>query len=227
MKRVNFIILSLIPFLIFFSIYFILSEYFFRYKKIIVENFVGKNLNDLVFWSSKNGILVKILKINHNYSKENGYIVSQIPKAGASINSQNPISVEIIFNKKIKVPEIINLHFESGKDIILENGFYFEKRFIPCLKKPSDIILCNSEENENNILIYVSRSIKKEIIIGDLVGDLCLDAKKNLEALGLVVICLNKNSEKIGFEHNYVVVEQRPKKGNIILKDNILYLFHF
>jgi hypothetical protein len=227
MKKINFIILSFFPFLIFFSVYFFLSEYFFRYKKIIVENFIGRNLNDLIFWSSKNGILIKILKINRDYSKENGYIVSQIPKPECLISSQNPLSVEIVFNKKIKGLELINLSFENAKDIILENGFSFEKRFIPCLKKPNDIIICNSDENENNIFTYVSRAIKKDIIIGMLSGCFCGEVKKHFESIGFTVICLNKNSEKIDFEHDFVIFDQRPKKGSIILKDNILYLFHF
>jgi beta-lactam-binding protein with PASTA domain len=222
MKKSIFFLFVITPFLTFIITYFLLSEYFYREKKINVINLTGKTLNEIVPWINKTGISIKIEDFIINNNNKDGFIIEQFPKPNTKISYQSSIYLKITINENKNIENIIGLNINDAENILNSKGIIFKKIKINSFYPKDTIYAFGWSKKNKEAILYLSDGIKKEKILKNIKGIYCQSLKENLK--NIEIICINKENKFINTEHNEIINYFKPSSGSII-KDKI-FIWH-
>jgi beta-lactam-binding protein with PASTA domain len=231
MKTNIFIFLCIVPFIIFFTTYFIISEYLIRNHYILVEDFCGASLPEFFDWIRKNDLQVKVAKISYDSQLPYDCVLSHYPKAGSKAALQSMIFVHISTNKSFEIPELVGNYIDEAIKKLDSLGF--SHRSVEIETKYLDgVVFAQGLEflgdSKKNVILYKSvRDSKKEYIVGNLIGAKYSKLKEEIEEKEISVVCLNNFNLQIDFEHDMTINKIHPHLGSILKTGDKIYLWHF
>lgn len=225
-----------IPFILFISIYLLLSEYFYRNQEIITPNFIGKNILSCINELQSTGLAYRIIHTVVDELKPEGTILFQYPAAQTKIKYQSTISFKVSVKKKEKdAPNVVGIKYNDACKILELKGFLWKKKEIE-IDYPNDFVYAQGinylfniyGDQSKEIILFVAKSNNdKNYIIKKLIGIKCLELKEIAIKNGIKISCFSKSSgSQINHEHNDNIIDQRPSPGSCINNKNSICVWH-
>lgn len=135
-------------------------------------------------------------------------------------------------SKEIKIPNVEDMSLEQAESLLEEKGFTVstkvKKEFSTDIKKDKVIgtepAIGRTAKKKSEITLIVSKG-SDLIELDDYIGQNAAALKTSLEKKGLVVAIETKKVEDMSKAKEGIVIEQTPKKGEKLKKNDILTLY--
>jgi beta-lactam-binding protein with PASTA domain len=206
----------LMPFFVFFSVYFMLNIWF-RSGTLSMPNLMGKNLIDATKICSASQLYIQITQIKQDTELPQSTVIHQIPAPEKTIKERQTVYLAITEKPAFKTtPHCIGLSRNQIKQNL--TPLQLKPKFYEITYPyPIDHCFCqwpapNSPIKTKTVVCYIAKETEKQCIWPDFTNKTLNEVKQQLEQYDIKI----KTDTIPNNKYTYYVIDQQPKAGSII-----------
>lgn len=210
---------------------FIVMKLYLAGGEVEVPDLTGKEVKEAERLLAMKGLSLKQVDGKNDPSIPKNHILSQDPGPNSRIKQNRTVRVVLSLGpEEVTVPTLVGKPLRNAQILLRQNGLLMGRTvYIHSDQVPMDSVIAQNPPGESKyskkgkVDLLLSRGpFEKSYIMPDLIGKKLDLAKKVLEEIGLVVGRVEREVYD-GVELD-VIINQNPKPGTIIKKENLVNL---